>query len=107
MSSVPAWHHAATDNARGRSHWAIRDGVADEQTLLLNPDAATDPELRVPMLHTVGCGSMTRKDLDRDRIVTVPGVLFPALYRSEQSAYLTGAPRVVAFCVKCITRNDA
>ena len=60
MSSVPAWHYAATDNSRGRSHWAIRDGVATEQTLLLNPDAATDPELQVPMLHTVRCGSMTQ-----------------------------------------------
>lgn len=75
MTGVLAWHHAATDNAKGRSQWAIRDGVADERRLLLNPDAAADPLLRLPILHTPGCGSMTRKDLDRDRLVTDPSVL--------------------------------
>ena len=106
--STPGWHHYATDTAHGRSYWTVRDGVLEEQTLLLNPDAAADTTLRLSMLHTERCESMTRKDLDRDHIVTVPGDLFPALYRSEQSAYLSrNEPRVIGFCMACIVRADA
>ena len=101
-NAVPGFHHASTDTPKGRAQWNVRDGVAGEAELLLNVDAAADPTMRVPMLHRKSCGSMTRKDLGDIGLRTVPGVLFDALWRSEQAAYLTGAPRYVEFCLRCI-----
>lgn len=101
-NAAPGFHHAATDTAKGRASWNVRACVTEEETLLLNLDAAADRTLQLPMLHLQRCRSMTRKDLDRARVTPVSGVLFPALWRSEQAAYWTGAPRVVGFCLVCI-----
>lgn len=92
-----SWMHHATASPRTRARWHLRPEARDAPLLLVLTTA-----IGMPTLHRADCLHPRRVKAYNKQ--PVPAYLLETLYRSEHSAFLSGAVRYLDFCEHCIVQ---